>query len=143
MELTESSVMKDPALTIQILHRLKETGIQVSIDDFGTGYSSLSYLKRFPIDILKIDISFVRNSTTDPKDAALVMAIITLAHSLKLKVIAEGVETEEQLRFLRSLGCDEVQGCLFGTPLPAEDLRQLLLEGSQPKRMEAQVLSLA
>jgi diguanylate cyclase (GGDEF)-like protein len=143
IELTESSIMKDAELTIQTLHQLKETGVQVSIDDFGTGYSSLSYLKRFPVDILKIDISFVRNSTTDPKDAAIVRAIITLAHSLKLKVIAEGVETEEQLRFLSSLGCDEVQGYLFGTPLPGDAFRQILLEGAEPGVMKAHTESLA
>jgi EAL domain-containing protein (putative c-di-GMP-specific phosphodiesterase class I) len=143
IELTESSVMKDAELTIKTLRQLKETGVQVSIDDFGTGYSSLSYLKRFPVDILKIDISFVRNSTTDPKDAAIVRAIITLAHSLNLKVIAEGVETKEQLRFLSSLRCDEVQGYLFGTPLPAEAFRQILLEGAEPRRMKALTQSLA
>lgn len=142
MELTESSIMKDAQLTVRTLRQLKETGVQVSIDDFGTGYSSLSYLKRFPVDILKIDISFVRNSTTDPKDAAIVRAIITLAHSLNLKVIAEGVETEEQLRFLRSLGCDEVQGYLFGMPLPAQALRQIWLEGGESGRMKAQLSSL-
>lgn len=129
IELTESSIMKDPELTIKTLRQLKEAGAQVSIDDFGTGYSSLSYLKRFPIDILKIDISFVRNSTTDPRDTAIVRAIITLAHSLKLKVIAEGVETEEQLKFLSSLGCDEVQGYLLGKPLPVEVFEELFLQG--------------
>ena len=129
IELTESSVMKDAELTIKTLRRLKETGVRVSIDDFGTGYSSLSYLKRFPIDTLKIDISFVRHSTTDPKDAAIVRAIITLAHTLELKVIAEGVETEEQLGLLRALGCDEIQGYLFGKPLPAAALAELLSQG--------------
>jgi diguanylate cyclase (GGDEF)-like protein len=129
MELTESTIMKDAELTIQTLCQLKEIGVQVSVDDFGTGYSSLSYLKRFPIDTLKIDISFVRHSTTDPKDAAIVRAIITLAHSLNLKVIAEGVETQEQLSFLSSLRCDEVQGYLFNKPLPVEAFEELLLQG--------------
>lgn len=129
IELTESSIMKDAELTIKTLRQLKETGVHVSIDDFGTGYSSLSYLTRFPLDILKIDISFVRNSTTDPKDAAIVRAIITLAHSLNLKVIAEGVETQEQLRFLSSLRCDEVQGYLSSSPLPVEAFEELLLQG--------------
>jgi diguanylate cyclase (GGDEF)-like protein len=132
VELTESSVMKDAELAIRTLRRLKETGVRVSIDDFGTGYSSLSYLKRFPIDTLKIDISFVRHSTTDPRDAAIVTAIITLAHSLGLKVIAEGVETEEQLGLLRALGCDEIQGYLFGKPLPAAALAELLSQGQNP-----------
>jgi diguanylate cyclase (GGDEF)-like protein/PAS domain S-box-containing protein len=129
LELTESSVMKDPERAIQTLCELRDMGIHVAIDDFGAGYSSLSYLKRFPIDRLKIDQSFVREATTDPADAAIIMAIITLAHNLRLKVIAEGVETEEQLRFLRLLRCDEVQGYLFSRPLPAEEIRRLLREG--------------
>jgi len=129
MELTEGSVMKDAELTITTLRQLKAMGVRVSIDDFGTGYSSLNYLKSFPIDSLKIDISFVRHSTTDPRDAAIVRAIITLAHSLKLKVMAEGVETEEQLSFLRSLGCDGIQGYLFSKPLPAAAFAELLSQG--------------
>jgi EAL domain-containing protein (putative c-di-GMP-specific phosphodiesterase class I) len=103
-----------------MLSRLKSRGINISIDDFGTGFSSLASLKRLPIDALKIDQSFVRDATTDDDDAALVMAIITLAHNLRLKVIAEGVETEDQLRFLQLLRCDEIQGYFFSKPLPAE-----------------------
>ena len=101
-------------------------GIKISIDDFGTGFSSLSSLKRLPIDALKIDRTFVRDATSDTDDAALVMAIITLAHNLRLKVIAEGVETEDQLRFLQLLRCDEIQGFLFSKPLPAEELAEKL-----------------
>jgi diguanylate cyclase (GGDEF)-like protein len=126
LELTESSIMSNAQATIDVLTRFKARGITISIDDFGTGFSSLSYLKRLPIDALKIDRSFIRDVTTDPDDAALVMAIVTLAHNLSLEVIAEGVETDEQLRFLRLLRCDEVQGYLFSKPLPAEELEHAL-----------------
>jgi diguanylate cyclase len=126
LELTESSIMSKAESTIEVLTRLKAMGVTISIDDFGTGFSSLSYLKRLPIDALKIDQSFIRDVTTDPDAAALVMAIVTLAHNLRLQVVAEGVETEEQLKFLHLLRCDEVQGYLFSKPLPAEGLEQVL-----------------
>lgn len=126
LELTESSIMSKAQASIDVLTKLKAMGVTISIDDFGTGFSSLSYLKRLPIDALKIDRSFIRDVTTDPDDAALVMAIVTLAHNLNLEVIAEGVETDEQLRFLRLLRCDEVQGYLFSKPLPAEELEHVL-----------------
>ncbi|MGI8734483.1 MAG: putative bifunctional diguanylate cyclase/phosphodiesterase [Pyrinomonadaceae bacterium] len=129
-ELTEGSVMKDPDEAIKKLNELKQMGVTISIDDFGTGHSSLSYLKRFPIDTLKIDQSFVREISTDPEVTAIVTAIITLAHALKLNVIAEGVETEEQLKFLRSLGCDEVQGFLFSKPISADEFTAMLIERS-------------
>lgn len=122
LELTESSIMQNAEFAAGVLTRLKSMGINISIDDFGTGFSSLASLKRLPIDILKIDQSFVREATTDPDDAALVMAIITLAHNLRLRVIAEGVETAEQLRFLQLLRCDEIQGYLFSRPRPADEL---------------------
>ncbi|HEU4479220.1 MAG TPA: EAL domain-containing protein [Pyrinomonadaceae bacterium] len=130
-ELTEGSVMKDPDEAIKKLNELKQMGVTISIDDFGTGYSSLNYLKRFPIDTLKIDQSFVREISTDPEVTAIVTAIITLAHALKLNVIAEGVETEEQLKFLRSLGCDEVQGFLFSKPISADEFTAMLIERSE------------
>ena len=126
LELTESSIMQHGELVASVLSRLKGMGVDIAIDDFGTGFSSLASLKRLPIDALKIDKSFVRDATTDPDDAALVMAIITLSHNLRLKVIAEGVETEEQLRFLQLLRCDEIQGYLFSRPVPAETLLTLL-----------------
>ena len=128
LELTEGSVMKDPDEAIGKLHELKAMGVKISIDDFGTGYSSLNYLKRFPIDTLKIDQSFISELNTDPDDAAIVTAIITLAHALKLNVIAEGVETQEQLEFLRGLSCDEVQGFLFAKGIPAEEFTELLMQ---------------
>ena len=128
LELTEGSVMKDPDLAIGKLHELKAMGIKISIDDFGTGYSSLSYLRRFPIDTLKIDQSFVRDINTDEDDAAIVTAIITLAHTLRLTVIAEGVETKTQLDHLRRLDCDDAQGFLFCKPLSVEDFTRRLKE---------------
>ncbi|HEY0376346.1 MAG TPA: EAL domain-containing protein [Pyrinomonadaceae bacterium] len=129
LEVTESSVMKNAESSVRTLAELKAMGIKIAVDDFGSGYSSLSYLKSLPIDVLKIDQSFVRDMTADPKDAAIVMAIIQLAHSLQLEVKAEGVETEEQLRFLSLLRCDAMQGYLFCKPLPADAFEQLLIEG--------------
>ncbi|HJW57666.1 MAG TPA: EAL domain-containing protein [Burkholderiaceae bacterium] len=126
VELTESLVMTEVERAIAILRDLKALGLQISIDDFGTGYSSLSYLKRFPIDVLKIDQSFVRDITTDPDDAAIVMSIISLAHNLRLHVIAEGVETETQLTYLRENSCDQIQGYYFSRPLAADAFRMLL-----------------
>jgi diguanylate cyclase (GGDEF)-like protein len=125
LELTESYLMKKPVDSIKILNSLKDLGIKLSIDDFGTGYSSLSYLKRLPIDILKIDKSFVQDLTTNSDDTELVLAITTLAHNLHLKVIAEGVETEEQLNFLKSIKCDEWQGYYFSKPVAPEIFEQL------------------
>jgi len=129
LEMTESAVMEDADRVIRVLRELKEAGTTISIDDFGTGYSSLSYLKQFAIDKLKVDQSFVRDITQDPNDAAIVVAIITMAHSLGLNVIAEGVETEGQLEFLRSHGCDEMQGYFFSRPVPVGDFEQMLRSG--------------
>jgi len=120
LEITETSIMQNPEQVITILTELKALGVSIAIDDFGIGYSSLMYLKRFPIDRLKIDRMFVNDSTSDPDDAALVMTIITMAHNLRLNVMAEGVETEEQLNFLRLLKCDEAQGYFFAKPVPPE-----------------------
>ncbi len=110
LELTESAVMHNPEQSAATLAQLSEMGVHISIDDFGTGYSSLSYLRRFPLDKLKIDRSFIRDLMKNPDDASIVNAIISLAHSLRLRVVAEGVETAEQLEFLRQLGCDQYQG---------------------------------
>jgi diguanylate cyclase (GGDEF)-like protein len=125
LELTESSIMQNEEFAASMLNQLKSMGINISIDDFGTGFSSLASLKRLPIDALKIDQSFVREATTDPDDAALVMAIITLGHNLRLKVVAEGVETDDQLRFLQLLRCDEIQGYFFSKPVTADTLASL------------------
>jgi EAL domain-containing protein (putative c-di-GMP-specific phosphodiesterase class I) len=113
--------MKDAEKTVATLHTLKRLGLQISVDDFGTGYSSLSYLRRFPVDALKIDKSFVRDIARDADSAAIVKAVISLAHILNLRVIAEGVEDEEQHAFLRENGCDQVQGYYFGKPMSADD----------------------
>lgn len=129
LELTESSIMRNAESAAQLLGALKERGVKIAIDDFGTGHSSLGYLRQLPLDVLKVDRSFVHNATTNADDAALVMAIITLAHSLRLEVIAEGVETEEHLRFLRLLKCDEGQGYLFGRAMPAELFQSWIANG--------------
>jgi len=126
LEITETLLMEDTQTSSATLAALKQRGVKISVDDFGTGYSSLNYLKRFPIDTLKIDQSFVRDITSDADDAAIASAIIALAHSLRLEVVAEGVETEGQLAFLREHGCDLAQGYLFSRPLPAAGLSELL-----------------
>ncbi|WPN26551.1 EAL domain-containing response regulator [Pseudomonas marginalis] len=128
VELTEGSLMENTQHTIASLQRLHTMGVKISIDDFGTGYSSLAYLRRFPIDTLKIDIAFIREVTSNPQDAAITRTIIELAHSLNLRVVAEGVETQAQLAFLKEAGCDQIQGYLFSRPLPVETLERLLLE---------------
>ncbi|WP_056438177.1 EAL domain-containing protein [Massilia sp. Root335] len=126
IELTESQVMDDVEQALDIMQRLKALGVKLSLDDFGTGYSSLAYLKRFPIDVLKIDKSFIRNLATDPDDAVIARSIITLGQSLQLQVIAEGVETEEQFAYLRRHRCDQIQGYYFSRPLPAGEFQHLL-----------------
>ena len=128
LELTESMIMRNAEETITALDKLHKLGIQISVDDFGTGYSSLSYLKRFPLDKLKIDRSFVQDITADLDDAMICRTIISMAHNLNLKVIAEGVETKEQLALLDSYGCELYQGYLYSRPIPAADLTQHLLE---------------
>jgi diguanylate cyclase (GGDEF)-like protein/PAS domain S-box-containing protein len=122
IELTESALMTDPERALQLLQDLKRLGLEIAIDDFGTGYSSLSYLKRFPADTVKIDRSFIRGLPSDADDVAITQAVIAMAHSLGLSVVAEGVETAEQLSLLRDLRCDQAQGYHLGRPMPADDL---------------------
>ena len=126
LEITESTIMEDVDAAIATMHALHELGIRLSIDDFGTGYSSLNYLKRFPIDTLKIDGSFIRDVTKDVDDAAIVTAIVAMARSMGLRVVAEGVENEAQEAFLNALRCDEIQGFLYSPPLAAEEATRLL-----------------
>jgi diguanylate cyclase (GGDEF)-like protein/PAS domain S-box-containing protein len=128
LELTESLIMQNPEKAITTFIRIKEMGIGLSIDDFGTGYSSLSHLKRFPLDRVKIDRSFVRELHNDPDDKVIALTIISMAHNLRLKVVAEGVENDAQLHFLHEHGCDEVQGFYCGKPMPADDFTRLLRE---------------
>jgi diguanylate cyclase (GGDEF)-like protein len=126
VELTESAVMSDPEQSVAILEQLSAMGVLVSVDDFGTGYSSMSYLRRFPIDKLKIDRVFINEIASRPEDASIVRAIVSLAHSLNLKVVAEGVETSAQLDFLKTAGCDEYQGFHYSRPLPADQFQRLI-----------------
>ena len=130
LELTETALMSNAERTIVVLGKLKKIGVKVAIDDFGTGYSSLAYLQRFPIDKLKIDIAFVRNITSNPNDAAIALAIVSMAHSLKLSVVAEGVESRPQLEYLRRNRCDEIQGFYFSRALPALELGQMIAAGA-------------
>jgi EAL domain-containing protein (putative c-di-GMP-specific phosphodiesterase class I) len=127
IEITESVAMSDAALSRQILEELGRAGVRLAVDDFGTGYSSLGYLRRFPLDTLKIDKSFVREITAEPDDATIVRTVIGMAHSLGLEVCAEGVETPEQLAFLRQERCDRVQGFLHGRPMAAPDVGAFLI----------------
>jgi diguanylate cyclase (GGDEF)-like protein/PAS domain S-box-containing protein len=137
IEVTESILMHDPELSLANARRLAELGVKLSIDDFGTGYSSLSYLKRLPIASLKIDQSFVRDIATDPDDAAIITAIIAMAHSLNLRVVAEGVETEAQRAFLKSHRCDEFQGFLFGHPVAASEFARSMTQAQHDRSAPA------
>jgi EAL domain-containing protein (putative c-di-GMP-specific phosphodiesterase class I) len=138
VEVTESMVMRNAEHAARLLARLKEMGVHVAMDDFGTGYSSLAGLKRLPIDTIKIDRSFVQGLPGDNDDATLTQAIIAMAHSLRLKTVAEGVETREQLEFLRRHDCDEIQGYYFSRPLPIEALVETLRHHrARPPVMEA------
>jgi len=136
LEITESTLMEHAQDTLQVLHQLRSLGVRLTIDDFGTGYSSLSYLKRFPVEIIKIDQSFVRDLPDDADDAAIVTGIIALAHSLRLEVVAEGVETEAQLHFLREKSCDILQGYYLSKPVPPEQFARFLATQT-PERVMA------
>jgi EAL domain-containing protein (putative c-di-GMP-specific phosphodiesterase class I) len=125
LELTETFMMQDWKTTAEILRALKTLGVRIALDDFGTGYSSLSYMRRFPIDALKIDQSFVRDMTSDADDASIVSAVINMGRSLNMSVVAEGIQTRDQLEFLRDRQCPEGQGFYFGPPVPAAELTEL------------------
>ncbi|MEO8411127.1 MAG: EAL domain-containing protein, partial [Propionivibrio sp.] len=137
LELTESILLQDAEATLDAVRRLKALGVKLAVDDFGTGYSSLAYLKRFSVDKLKIDQSFIRDLESDPDDAAIVRAIIQMAHSLKLKTIAEGVENDALTNLLRIFNCDEIQGFGFAHPMPADRI-EAFLRVHQASRMHEQ-----
>jgi len=132
LELTESAVVEDTELAVRRLRELKALGVQLAIDDFGTGYSSLNYLRHFPFDVLKIDRSFVAGLDRDEHDAAIVAAIVQMARTLGLSVVAEGVERPEQLERLRELGCDRAQGRLLAEPMPADAIERLMASAPAP-----------
>ena len=132
LEVTESAVMDDAEATLAILKQLKRLGVRLAIDDFGTGYSSLVYLKRFPVDQLKVDRSFVAGLGTNPDDSAIVASVVSLARAVGVVAIAEGVETREQLAALQKLGCELGQGYLWSRALPADDIDIILASGGFP-----------
>jgi len=132
LELTETFMMQDWKTTAEILRALKALGVKIALDDFGTGYSSLSYMKRFPIDALKIDQSFIRDMTTDSDDASIVSAVINMGRSLNMRVIAEGIQTRDQLKFLKDRDCPEGQGYYFGPPVSAKEFSEILSDPRQP-----------
>jgi predicted signal transduction protein with EAL and GGDEF domain len=128
LELTESMIMRDPQVAAAAMQQLKALGVRLALDDFGTGYSSLNYLRRFSVDCLKIDRSFISDAASDPSAASVATSIVAIAHSLGLRSVAEGVETKEQLDFLRDCGCDSLQGYYFSRPVPAAEFAVLLRE---------------
>ena len=137
LELTESVLAERPEEMRQVLQRLRELGVRIAVDDFGTGYSSLVHLKRFPIDVLKIDQDFMRDIPASGDDMAISATIIAMGRSLGLNVLAEGVETPEQLAFLRERGCDSYQGYLFSRPVPAEQFARLLQAQAEKQPAQA------
>jgi ActR/RegA family two-component response regulator len=137
LELTESLILENVEQTIQAMHELKQLGVSLSLDDFGTGYSSLSYLRRYPVDRIKIDQSFIRDMVVHAGSAALVRSILAMAHNLGLETIAEGVETTEQFEYLRKQPCDEMQGFLFSRAVPAPEIARMLSDGSRLLSSEA------
>jgi EAL domain-containing protein (putative c-di-GMP-specific phosphodiesterase class I) len=139
LELTESLLLSNADMTSSVLRELKDMGLKLAIDDFGTGYSSLSYLKQFPFSKLKIDRSFIRDVAVNPDDAAITTAIISMAKSLSLKVIAEGVENEAQMSFLRALRCDEIQGYYFSKPLTVDEVSAKLRGDTVPRALSTSV----
>jgi EAL domain-containing protein (putative c-di-GMP-specific phosphodiesterase class I) len=132
LEIPEGYAMQNLDRAVEVLRGLRALGVHLAIDGFGAGFSSLAHLRQLPVDALKIDLSFVRGATTDPNDASVVTAVIAVAHSLDLRVVAQGVESDEQVALLRSLGCDEVQGFLWSPPVPAAECESLLAAGLLP-----------
>jgi EAL domain-containing protein (putative c-di-GMP-specific phosphodiesterase class I) len=139
IEITESTAMQNADVSIEVLHALRELGVGISLDDFGTGYSSLNYLKRFPITCVKIDRLFIRDVEVSDGDAAIVSAVIGISRNLRLRVVAEGVETSEQASFLRRRKCDAAQGYFFSGPVSAERIPAIIAQQSEPRRARMRV----
>ncbi len=136
LEITESVMMDDTKVVLDVLHKLKQLGVQLSIDDFGTGYSSMSYLEQLPFDTLKIDMSFVRKIQDDGSGGTIAATIAAMAHALNKKIVAEGVETQAQLDFLRNQNCELIQGYFYCRPLPAEELTQMIQELQEKQEIQ-------